>query len=710
MGREVGKLYQDPIYGAKVLSPLAVALIDCPEFQRLAGLKQLGFSDLVYRGAVHTRFQHSVGTYFICRTILRRIVQNHERLGLPHPGKSLSVSLRKVPDNSDLADSQTTYQSKWRGLVEVVSGAALIHDVTHVPYGHTLEDEFAGIYPRHDSLAAPRMYEMLFNESSGLSAVFSDTSDRWLNGISNEELRQLIYVILSWKESIDPPFGFNEVLERALKAPRHKSQQERLEKLQSWYRKFREANLFHPFMSDVVGNTICADLLDYLTRDRQHLGMEPRLHTRLHRYMTIQDGTLYSGEGPRVSIMVTRKGHGGQRRDVATAVLDIMRERYEMSERVFYHHKKAAAGAMLVKLVELVGDKKPRDDEQIYPAPWSAKPLDSSGTSPHMTYLSDGDLIDYLGKIPLASAEGSDLQRRLYTALRYRRKDLYQTLLVIDTSLTHSSPHPLSYFAHALRGSKDKPSNDGRVKLEGSLARSADAKDGEVIVYCPSLGMQSKLVDARLEITAGRVLPLRVQSESFAYKADLDVLQQYYDELWRAYLFVSPELFRDAAKCKAVVDRFCDHFGITRALAYGKVRSHEFTLVEGVTVRKAFEAVEAFLLGLPFLQIKPSIAAKLLDKASSDNIFLAGLQSGADVAERMTALLHIASLQDLLTDSHGPGRLKKAQTLAIDEYCRSLTVGGKPMQVAARSGGSEMKDFIEELLSAVSGGPGGKAE
>ena len=192
MVRERGKLYQDPMYGAKVLTPLAVAIVDTPELQRLAGLRQLGFSDLVYRGAVHTRLQHSIGTYFVCRTMLRRIVQNHERLGLEHPGKDVSVRYRQVPSNSDLPDGVTTHQSKWRGLTEIVSAAALLHDIGHVAFGHTLEDEYSGIYPRHDSLAGPRLYEMLFSESSDLARVFSDTTEPWLQKISNSEIRQLI--------------------------------------------------------------------------------------------------------------------------------------------------------------------------------------------------------------------------------------------------------------------------------------------------------------------------------------------------------------------------------------------------------------------------------------------------------------------------------------------------------------------------------------
>lgn len=206
--KEQGKLYQDQIYGPKVLTPLAVEIMDTPEFQRLEGIKQLGFANATYRGAEHTRLAHSVGTYFITKTIMRRIVQNHERFDFPHPGENLDDSFRFLADNAydykkfPRNKIPISPQSKWRGLTEVVSIAALLHDITHVPFGHTLEDEFNKIYSRHDRLAGSRLYRLLFDIESDLKKVF-DKPDNWIQEISNDDLRELIYVILSWKEEVD---------------------------------------------------------------------------------------------------------------------------------------------------------------------------------------------------------------------------------------------------------------------------------------------------------------------------------------------------------------------------------------------------------------------------------------------------------------------------------------------------------------------------
>ena len=273
--------------------------------------------------------------------------------------------------------------------------------------------------------------------------------------------------------------------------------------MEQFYEDFTDRQMFHPFMSDIVGNTICADLMDYLPRDRQNLGMEHRFHSRLMRYFTIRQGTHSREDGLRLSILVTRKGRGGQRRDVATTVLDIMRERYQMAERVYYHHKKAAASTMLAKLADLANrvNQKPRDDSDIYPAPWNEG--EGAGPEvPHVTHLSDLELIDYLGRVRLP-AQQRPLQRRLYQGLRYRRTTLYRTLLVIDTDLVHFSSREIGFFADLFRG------NDGRdrQKLEEQLAKQAGGEDGDVLIYCPSPNMQAKEVDVRMEIHEGRMLP-----------------------------------------------------------------------------------------------------------------------------------------------------------------------------------------------------------
>lgn len=711
MSSERGKLYQDPIYGAKVLSPLAVAIIDTPEFQRLAGLRQLGFAELVYRGARHTRFEHSVGTYFICRTIMRRIVQNHERLGLEHPGQHLSERFRYFPPNAGVERGLTTHQSCWRGLTEAVSAAALLHDLGHVPFGHTLEDEFAGLYRRHDRLAGHRLYEMLFNESSHLKRnVFSAAAEHWVEGVSNEDLARLIYVILNWKEDVDPPVPFVGLLDRALAKPDlPDAQRERLELLKEWHDRFLEAKLFHPFMSDIIGNTICADLLDYLPRDRQNLGMEPRFHTRLQRYFTIRKDALQHDGALRLSIMVTRKGRGGQRRDVATAVLAIMRERYEMAERVFYHHKKAAASALLARLLELApAELRPRDDEAVYPAPWTDHSQAEIGV-PHVIHLSDSSLIDYLGSVRVPP-EQRDLQKRLYLALRFRRRDIYCTLLPIDVDLVRAGKRSIAYVAEELRGPKEQPSGEGRRRLERQFAEAAGGADGDVIVYCPSPDMQSKEVDARLEIREGGVLPLRLQVESFTYHPDVDILHQYYSELWRAYVFVAPAVFSDATKCKAIIDSVCEAFGMPVALAYPKVRTHDFALAPGLTMRRTLELIQGFIINLPF-DLPREQNARLLSQAATDAEFAAIVNSGAQPGQRLSALLELTVLAAALEAAPPPfRRLTKHQRERIEARCDELLKGAQPSLIAARFDREkgrwpDFNAYRNELLEHVTGQP-----
>jgi uncharacterized protein len=83
-------------------------LLNAKEFQRLRRIKQLGFSELVYPGAAHTRFAHSVGVFHTARMLVQLI---GDRIGKFDEEKS-QVSLT----------------------------AALLHDLGHGPFSHAFED------------------------------------------------------------------------------------------------------------------------------------------------------------------------------------------------------------------------------------------------------------------------------------------------------------------------------------------------------------------------------------------------------------------------------------------------------------------------------------------------------------------------------------------------------------------------------------------
>src|SRR5205085_9050648 len=110
------KLIRDAVHGDIEMSSLEVELMDTPEFQRLLGIKQLGPASLVFPSAVHTRFEHSLGTSWMAHRILESV------------RRSQGVS----------ADDEN--------LIRISS---LLHDITHIPFGHTLEDE-RRVLPRHD--------------------------------------------------------------------------------------------------------------------------------------------------------------------------------------------------------------------------------------------------------------------------------------------------------------------------------------------------------------------------------------------------------------------------------------------------------------------------------------------------------------------------------------------------------------------------------
>ncbi len=78
---------KDPIFGLITLTEQEKEIIDKPEFQRLRFIKQLSLCYLVYPGAHHTRFEHSIGTMYLTGLMAERLgfdVEKARICGLLH--------------------------------------------------------------------------------------------------------------------------------------------------------------------------------------------------------------------------------------------------------------------------------------------------------------------------------------------------------------------------------------------------------------------------------------------------------------------------------------------------------------------------------------------------------------------------------------------------------------------------------------------------
>lgn len=107
------------------------------------------------------------------------------------------------------------------------------------------------------------------------------------------------------------------------------------------------------FALDIVGNTICADLIDYLRRDHLFTGLPAEFGRRFLEgfYVSRSDHQYYPCQ------MIVRIAKGGHlRADVISELFKFLRYRYELSERALTHHAKLSADAMVGKLLEMWRD------------------------------------------------------------------------------------------------------------------------------------------------------------------------------------------------------------------------------------------------------------------------------------------------------------------------------------------------------------------
>ena len=103
------KIINDPVFGfIKIPRGLLYDIVKHPLFQRLNRINQLGLASVVYPGARHTRFQHSLGAFHLTSEAIQSLQQK----------------------------GQFIFDSE----AEAVEAAILMHDIGHGPFSHVLEN------------------------------------------------------------------------------------------------------------------------------------------------------------------------------------------------------------------------------------------------------------------------------------------------------------------------------------------------------------------------------------------------------------------------------------------------------------------------------------------------------------------------------------------------------------------------------------------
>jgi HD superfamily phosphohydrolase len=243
---------RDPVHGFVYLSEAEWAIVDCLTFQRLRDIRQLAMAHLVYPGATHTRFEHSLGCLHLSDVIFKAVKRQVEQGNCPDFANAFRASEKQIE----------------RGQ-QILRLAGLLHDLGHSPFSHSGE----------------KLMPEIENDGTRKRVQHEDMTERLIR--DTEIAEKVRSCFEKGKDDEDP---VEEVIAVATGPERAKLRRSDL----SWYR----------FLNDILAGELGSDRMDYLLRDAMHSGQSAGRfdYHKLIDSMTIVPPPEQTGEAHRLGL------------------------------------------------------------------------------------------------------------------------------------------------------------------------------------------------------------------------------------------------------------------------------------------------------------------------------------------------------------------------------------------------------------------------
>jgi HD superfamily phosphohydrolase len=597
------KTVRTTLYGDQEFTLWEMEILHTPIVQRLYHLKQLGFADKVFPDAVHSRFNHILGVAEMAERMVGRV----EKWLRSQRDRMLTFSIDRTSmpigpaENAQISGDHLADLLHQRCASIRLMG--LLHDVTHAAFGHTLEDEVRIFTEKHDDTQR----QLRFFDALTAQLFYIWLTETRVETPSAEIFRQLSALSIDRKQFRAWAEELNEYLPESARL----ILRDHLRELEIAFRLLLRLEFVHDsevrpvpeaealfvadaiaiidpnsqpadvvlhrdvFMIDMVGNTICADLLDYGRRDASNAGLKVQFDERLIRYLTVVtvDGDLSPTHSQCLRLAIqffTDK----MRHDVLSEMSNVLKARYVINERVLYHPTKCAAGAILGSAAQLLGIAEvPSWVQVLGDAEFMAE---LTRTAEHLRsfcgYYQTGD--DYV--IALSAAFGTadyiaDFLHKCLRAIVGRDSHVLSSADLASIANRASAARRLCWNLAARRfpklafrlrsglqhsgGATDetlaKKYSDpiARYQLERRVEERANLPAGSIAIHCPRPRTAMKLAEV-LVVGAdmSRVAKLRdVSNVSHdglkPYEREIRAIEDMYLSIWQMHVFIESSWF-----------------------------------------------------------------------------------------------------------------------------------------------------------------------